>query len=286
MHRGRGHETALKLALGENLKLALGRDRGSLALLAEEKNPFAIRHRRCRVVPAHTLAPDDFAGLGLDTCRAAAVIDHENVFADQQYRRFVGDAAFGAPFNVGLSRIITAARVDRKQLTFRKTGWIKHHAVSIHGTGARRVLRSLCDAPKFTAAHRVVRVASHRADTDQLRDSVVPDDVRRGVALAQITIAERLAVRVEILKINAALGAPDGFAGVLVQRGNELVIGPVEREDEQVFVYDRRRTGPTKMVAHKIVPRPQHLVDFGVETGRARRTPRQVHPILFDNRRR
>ena len=239
MHSGRGHETALELALCKNLKFALGRDHGGLALLAEEKNPFAIRHRRSRVVPAHTLAPSDFAGLGLDTCRDAAVINHENVFADQQYRRFVGYAAFGSPFNVVFSRIATASRVDRKQLAFRKTGWIKYHAMPIHRPGARRVLLPLGDTPKFPACHRVVRVASHRADTDQLRDSVVLDDVRRGVALTQITIAEGLAVRVEILKVNAALGSPDGFAGVLVQRGNELVIGPVEREDEQIFVKNR-----------------------------------------------
>ena len=95
-------------------------------------------------------------------------------------------------------------------------------------------------APKLPAGQRVVRVTGHRADADQLRHAAVLDDERRRVTLSQITVAERFAIRVEILIVNAAPGAPDGFAGALVQRGDELVIGPVEREDEQVFVKDRR----------------------------------------------
>jgi hypothetical protein len=45
MYSRGSHEPAIELALGENLKLARGRDRGCLALLAKEKNPFTICHR-------------------------------------------------------------------------------------------------------------------------------------------------------------------------------------------------------------------------------------------------
>ncbi len=77
-------------------------------------------------------------------------------------------------------------------------------------------------APKLPAGQRVVRVTGHRTDADQLRHAAVLDDERRRVTLSQITVAERFAIRIEILKVNAALGAPDRLAGALVQRGNEL----------------------------------------------------------------
>ena len=89
-----------------------------------------------------------------------------------------------------------------------------------------------------------------------------------------------------------------GLTGARLQRWGEVpvrfdrgpssvkMVGPVEREYEQVFVQDRRRASPAKMVAHKIVTRPKHFVSFGIEADCAGRAPRQVHAPRLNDRRR
>ena len=57
--------------------------------------------------------------------------------------------------------------------------------------------------------------------------------MRRGEALAKVTIRLRLPARVEILEVDRSLGAPDRLAGSLVERDEELMIAAIEVHDQQ-----------------------------------------------------
>ena len=128
--------------------------------------------------------------------------------------------------------------IDGEQLALGETGRVKQQPVPVNWPGAGGVLRPLGDAPKFLSGLRLIRVAGHRSDADQLRLAAVPDDERCRVALAHVSVAKWFTVRAEVLKIHAALGAPDGLAGALVERGHVLQVGPVKGEDQQVAVND------------------------------------------------
>src|SRR5207237_2548793 len=83
-----------------------------------------------------------------------------------------------------------------------------------------------------------------------------------------------------------AFPPPDRFARLLVQRDHELMIAPVEIDDEQVPVKNRRRTRAAEMVADEVTPFPKNFARLCLEAGCARRTEAHVNPPLLDHRRR
>src|SRR2546430_12953351 len=145
---------------------------------------------------------------------------------------------------------------------------------------------ALFDAPDFPAGQRLVSVGRLRALTDENGLAIQNCHLRRREGLAQIPLRLRLAARVEVFEINGAFPPPDRFAGLLVQRDHELMVAPVEIDDEQTTVKNRRRTGAAVMVADEVTPFPKDFAGLRLEAGCAWRAEAHVNPPLLDHRRR
>src|SRR5207249_3841345 len=136
-----------------------------------------------------------------------------------------------------------------------------------HRPRAGRMAGALFDAPDFPAGQRLVSVGRLRALTDENWLAVQNRHLRRREGLAQVPLRLRLAVRVEVFEINRAFPLPDRFAGLLVQRDHELMVAPVEIDDEQSPVKNRRRTRAAVMVADEVMPFPKDLACLRFEAG-------------------
>ena len=113
------------------------------------------------------------------------------------------------------------------------------------------------------------------------------DDDGRGERFAVIAVAGGLARgRVEVLKIDAAVGLPDGLSRLLIQGDDVLAVAAVEVQDQQILVNKRRRAGTSKVIADEIGALPEHLARLGVQTGVVRRAEAHVDAAFLDHRRR
>src|SRR4051812_2158475 len=90
--------------------------------------------------------------------------------------------------------------------------------------------------PDLLAGPRVIGIHGPRADADHEVPAVDLDDLRRGKALAKISVGFRPSVGADILKVNRSLGSPHRLAGVLVECDDELMIAAVEVHQQKVVV--------------------------------------------------
>ena len=138
--------------------------------------------------------------------------------------------------------------------------------------------------PEFLAGHGVVSVERHRARADQ---DVLPIDLhdeRSGVGLAHVSVALRLPVGIEVLVVNTALRFPNRIAGLLVHRDHELVIGPIEVDDEKILVDDGRRARAAEMVADKVPAFPDDFPGIRFEAGGVGGAEGEVDQSVFQHR--
>ena len=150
---------------------------------------------------------------------------------------------------------------------------------------AGAVLRALLEPGDFRAGGGIVNVVGLGAAAEHHGPAVLHDDLRRGKSLPQIALQLRLALGVEVLVVDRAIGLPDGAAGFFVERDDELKIAPVEMHQQQIAVENRRGAGRAEMVADKIRALPKHLARRGVEARGAGRAEGDIDAAFLDHRR-